>query len=288
MAAKAKYVLFVHGIGEQKKGYSDPLWQTLWENTGAGNVQREEVFYYDVFEKLNAKTRIADLVSQLGLADVINGILKRPPGTGITEEGLRDVVENTLLHLFYYIFTEEARERIHDWFALAMTNIVDRARKQDPTGPKPEITILSHSLGTVVAYYGLHRLIRDNAVGIPGGIAVERLYSLASPLALIQSASTFIDNAIGLPPELAGKLAKPVDANYPGNNKPLYVQFWYSWRSVPDLVASAIPLTGQPPLDNADIDPYTFEAKHTAGHHDFGNYIIQARDHITHNLVGQP
>jgi len=274
MAARAKYVLFVHGIGPQEPHYSDRLVPKLWPAGQPANVKSREMLYCDVFETMNAKTEMAKRAAQA--APILNDLVTLVwPGAQL-EPDIATTLKDCVAHVLYFATSVDARTRILNEFKKELVAIL----KEAPGGfaRNVEITIVSHSLGTAVAYLGLHDIIKDPVLGLQKDVVVRSLYTLATPIELIRVVGSKLPQPFAIP-NLTDGLRRPTRVNASGKVE-TNIGNWFSFRHALDPVASLAALKGRPLLDNDDITPFSVIDTQVTKVHDFGRYIDQARTEI--------
>jgi hypothetical protein len=141
-----------------------------------------------------------------------------------------------------------------------------------------EITVVSHSLGTAVAYLGLHDIVKDPVLGLQKDVVVKSLYTLATPIELIHVVGNKLPQPLAIP-NLTDGLRRPTRVNASGKVE-TNIGNWFSFRHILDPVASLAVLRGRPLLDNDDIPPFSVIDAQVAKVHDFVRYIDQARNEI--------
>jgi hypothetical protein len=275
-----RHVIFIHGIGEQAEGYSKALWQRLQAAQIPGDVEPHEMFYYDIFQTANAKIELDQLSNRYGLNKLIESRIGDSALAGKVESKLQDVLVNTVSHVLHFCLNPDVRNAIILKLKECLLQVVMEARKQEVSLFDLNITILSHSLGTVVGYLGCHEVLLDPALGLDNGVSFKNLYSLASPLELID----WVAKKVGLSiPHITDGVKKPVRHNVAMNIDESNVNDWWSYRNQSDPVASLIPLLGDF-LSNGDVDPFLFSIIHCDGVHSFSNYIEQSKSRIVANV----
>jgi hypothetical protein len=273
----AKYVLFVHGIGPQQEHYSDGLVKQLWPGGKPADLTPHEVFYYDVFEELADKIQADTLAAQA--APFVNNLIKQFYHNANYDATIADIMQNCVAHVIYFLTITDIRNSIIAKFRKQMDDIVRHAAAHGSFFPDVEITVISHSLGTVVAYMGMHDIVHDGTLGLQQSVKVRNFYTLATPLELIRFVGSLLQPVLTIP-NVATGIVRPVEVN-PVTHKPKSnIVNWYSYRHNWDPVASTKPLKGTPPLDSADVDPYAFGPIQIAHTHDVDKYIAQAKADI--------
>ena len=276
-----KVVIFIHGIGPQVEGYSTPLFERLSRDRDMGDVHPYEVFYYDVFEMLNAKLEVEKIVEKYGLKEVLNLIIRNHGWIDRIEETLTTLLRDTVSHVLYFTLVEDARNAILNKFKRTLMKVIEDAKSEGIRTPKLDITVLSHSLGTAVAYMGLHSIISEEALGLQDRMRIQTLFTLAPPLGVIREAG----GAMGLYlPHVTEGIEKPKEWNPAKGIYQSNVKNWYSFRHKSDPVASVVPLTGDF-LDHDDAPPYVFDEIRVGNVHAFENYIEMAGLKIAESIL---
>ncbi len=280
---RRKCVLFVHGIGPQQKGYSDALWDQLWNDRPPDDVHKYEMFYSDIYETMNTKTDIEKLPRRLGLI----GALRQIPVVGalatVADEKLTAFLRDTVSHVLYFTLYQDARIVIVNKFKEKLLELVKDATDAGVYPRRINLTIISHSLGTAVAYLGMHDIIGNPALGLSAGLKARTLFTLASPLALIRDVSARVGMAV---PHITGGIIRPRRRNPAKKTYQYNIGNWYSYRDEKDPVASLVPFKAGF-LASTDDPPFAFSETHGSSAHAFSNYIEQARDRITSRIAGE-
>lgn len=275
-----RHVIFIHGIGEQTPGYSKTLWQRLQAAQIPGDVVPHEMFYYDIFQTANAKTELDQIPSRYGLNSLIEGLITDSALAGKVESELKNVLVNMVSHVLHFCLNPDVRNAIILKFKVCLLEVVASARKQGISPFDLSITVLSHSLGTVVGYLGCHEALLDPALGLDNGVSFKNLCSLAAPLELVD----WVAKNVGLSiPHITDGVKRPIRHNVAINADESNVNDWWSYRNQSDPVASLIPLLGDF-LSNGDVDPFLFSIIHCDGVHSFSNYIEQSKNGIIANV----
>ncbi len=270
-----KCALFVHGIGPQDVGYSIPLWQRLWENRGPDGAHRYELFYYDIFKQMNAKVEADKFVRKYGLTGMLANLVGSSALAGKVSDTLTTTLRDTVSHVLFFALHVDARNAIVNRFRKQLLGIYGDAKAAGIRPRDVKLTIVSHSLGTAVAYLGMHNILVNQALGLSAGIRAKNLFTLASPLALIHEVASRVGLSIRY---LSTGIRKPTRGNRTN------IGSWYSYRHERDPVASLVPLSGTF-LKHRDEPPYLFNQVHVKSTHAFSNYIIQSRKEIG-DLIG--
>jgi hypothetical protein len=282
MAARARYVLFVHGIGPQELDYSAGLWNQLWENQSPIDANRRQLYYYDIFETADAKTKMKELAVSVG--SVLNGLVVQKWPQAKLDKPLANILEDTVAHVLYFTTMTDVREAITDKFQLEISSIIKDANAKGFYFPNIEITIASHSLGTVVAYLGMHAIVHDAALGLQSDVRVRNLYTLASPLELIRRVGSALSPVASIEHITTG-IERPTEVDPTTGKAKSNIRSWYTYRNLPDPVASLAPLRGAF-LDGSDDPPFKFLDLAGGNLHGFGTYIQQARLHMVSVIRG--
>ena len=276
-----RHVIFIHGVGEQVKGYSLPLWQRLWAGQDPGDAARHEVFYYDVFQDEGVKARLVELAARHDIRGRVGRHVAGSELAGAVDPGTLDDLADTVSQVLHFCLDPDVREEIIGRFKDCLRReVIEPEVRQGASPADLRITILGHSLGTVVGYLGCHEVLTDSELGLDRGVRFRNLYTLASPLALL----AWVAHEIGLEiPYVTSGLSRPVRHNPATNADEGSILDWWSYRHRSDLVASLDPLRGDF-LSNGDVAPFLFDVVHCDSVHAFSNYIEQAKSGITANI----
>lgn len=277
---KRKSVIFIHGIGPQNEGYSDQLWNILWQNRNPEGIHKYELLYYDVFKKLNEKLEMNDFIKKYGITKILEKIIKTKDISANVEEKLTSALQDTVSHVLYFLAFRDAKNAILNRFKKKLLEVIEDALAEDVYPPDLEIIIVSHSLGTVVAYMGLHTIISEQGLGLQDDLKIKSFFTLASPLSLIKKVSDKLNIAL---PHITSGIKKPVEWNPVKEINVSNIDDWFSYRHQLDPVASLVPLVGDF-LDNEDESPFLFDKIHIDNVHAFSNYTTQARDLIVDEI----
>lgn len=278
---KRKTVIFIHGIGEQIEGYSNPLWDMLWKHNKAEGVYKYELFYYDIFKMMNEKIQIEEIPKRYGFIKILEEFVKNSELAEHMTQTFTEILKNTVSHVLYFLLIEDSKNAIINKFKKELVKVIKDATKEGVYPPNIEITIISHSLGTVVGYIGLHRIIGEMGLSLRQGVRIKNFFTLATPLGLIKEISGRLGKEI---PCITKGIKKPTEWNPAKKIYETNVKNWYSYRHKHDPVASLIPLKDEF-LNNTDELPFVFEKIHRGNIHSFDNYIEQARDLISQKIL---
>lgn len=280
-------VIFVHGIGPQREGYSEALCKTLWGDDPPENVYPYEVKYDKVFEIANVKSDIGSMPEKYGLGKVFEKIAEKlGKDREFADDMLQtssDILKNTVSHVLFFLTNQDVSNRILGIFEEKLLDVLDDA--QGVPAQDHGITIISHSLGTIVAYMGVHRAMNVQGLSLRDGVRIQNLFTLASPLGLIQEVANWLGVLVNLPKTI-NKITRPGKRGRIRRRFVPYVNSWYSYRHKFDPVASFVPLVGES-LDNKDEPPYVFGKAEIANVHSFKGYVEQARDLILAGIRGE-
>jgi hypothetical protein len=274
-----KYVLFVHGIGPQTSGYSDKLWDVLWDSMPKPDIEKRELFYYDSFQTAQAKLQVPTYAALIGQG--VNALVAKVwPGVSLAPS-VADFVTNTLAHVAYFLAFPQVQNEVLLKFEQSLLDIIADAEAQDVYFPQTEITVVSHSLGTVVSYLAMHRIAPDDTLGISNHVGLKNLYTLATPLELIRRVSSWFPGFLHIN-HITDGISRPIQTV--DDSRDTNIREWFSFRHNWDPVGSLAPLTGQPPLDSPETEPFVFGDVQLTHTHDFDKYMEQAREHIRNHL----
>jgi len=273
-----KSVIFVHGIGPQKQGYSDDLWIKLWQNAIPPEIRKYEVYYYDIFQKLNEKIEIDKFTQKYGIENILKGVIKEQS----VFDAINDTLKDTVSHVLYYLLTADAYNAINNKFLYQLNTLVQDGINEGYPPQKHDIVVISHSLGTVVAYCSIYRAMAEPAIGLQDNTRIKALFTLASPLALIKTVGDKLNFKLQY---VSGGIDKPKEYDPVMGISIKYLKKWFSYRHNYDPVASLIPLKGDF-LDITENPPFIFGQSLGIDVHDFSKYVEQARDNILGQLKG--
>jgi hypothetical protein len=264
--ANIRSVIFIHGIGDQQPGYSESLFDILvnGDDDLKKEINKYEMLYDYVHQKFNGKLEIDKLVE------------KRGGGKNVQK-----LAEDTVTNILYFWMVNDARKWILRLFEQKLLKVITDGKRAGFSPEEHEISIISHSLGTFVAYEALHFVIGRTSVGIHDGVHMKTLFSLASPIALIKKINDKLQRATGLL-AIAEDIKKPVEWNNAINDTVTNVERWYSFRHELDPVASTLALEGS----FLNHEPFVFNKIHSGcGAHDFRNYITEYREFILREIM---
>lgn len=193
------YVLLVHGIGDEKKGFNRGLSKNIRKEFAAvvtrlsqpaqEGVSIEEAVWSEITQKdQDHLWRL--LFPRLPEKRVGWGILFRHPGAWIPRlrylSYLRQFVMNYLGDPIAYAPGKPKYQQIHDAVLRQCTEIACAAAAKGATSDNPALlTVVAHSLGSVIfsdLFYELTRPDRERAW--PPQIRLANFVSMGSPLAL--------------------------------------------------------------------------------------------------------
>ncbi len=267
-----KSIVFIHGIGRQPENYSKPLYERLRKvdaETADASIWHE-VAYDDV------NTALQEKVIQF------QGALE---GSG--KNALVSLGTDFLVDLINFLFAVDPYHWINTTTKKALVEVVEEGLKHDVHQREHEIYLISHSLGTVVAYETLHSILTDaQTLGRSSGFRVQTLFTLGSPIAFIKARQNVIpsvneqfflrNHLIGKPQRL-NALTKRPETN---------VSEWMNLRQKFDPVASLTPLDAAS-SNGALTEDRSFDAFHTGTNpHDFANYLTEYGAFIMESIRG--
>jgi metacaspase-1 len=269
MAGK-RLVVWVHGIGEHRTGYSKP-WRTVFnEHLGLTDTDYIEVLWEPVMEgrppgarggggpvRLDPGERVNELLIRRELEARLaqQAVVEAQPGArglGRPREwnavrrqvprGLWDVITNpgeSIGDFARYLASRRLRLAVKECFKLKLRPLI---------GENVAISVISHSWGTVVA----HDALVDLASEAPD-LRVANLFTLGSPLWLVRP---FLDER--------------------GGRRPTSVGFWMNVHARGDLVGSWLK-----PGFKADRD---YEVP-SVGRDAHGSYFVKGNEAVQRDLL---
>ena len=248
----------------------------LWKDENPGDVHKYELFYYDIFKMMSEKINIEEFTKEYGFVKILEILIKNKNFREQLNQQMTTILRDTVSHVLYFLLCEDAKNAVLNKFKQTLIEVIKAGTENGIYPSKHEITIISHSLGTVVAYMGLYSIIGDKKA--LGQIRkIKNLFTLATPLGLIQKVSRKIK--IKELPHITKKIEKPAKLHHGKKRRISNIRRWYSYRHKSDPIASLVPFVGTF-LGNANEPPFVFDKIHTGNVHAFENYIEQARDVI--------
>ncbi len=169
------YMVFVHGIGEQKRdtyrdfgerlrvAFEQEMGRSGASGGGANTFEWEEAYWADIVQPDEQ-------------------VLKGEVGAG---SKLRYFFIGSLGDAIAYSHLPHPPDRYEDIqkrFADAVTRITTKARAASPADPV-SITIIAHSLGSVIASDGIYDLTAKTGK-LPPNVTIDRFFTMGSPIAL--------------------------------------------------------------------------------------------------------
>ena len=167
-----RYLVYVHGISQHLRGYSNGWWNALkrfvGQTFGDGNLgdTRREVLWSDL---VNTRT-FANQTQQQQLRREIELVLEErrrqiiAANTGGGHQALRATVQSSVERggfaiddFLIYMLDNKVRQQIIDRFTQVVRPLLENGA---------QIDVISHSWGTVVAYEGLRELEKSSFPGI--------------------------------------------------------------------------------------------------------------------------
>lgn len=167
------YVVFVHGIGEQQQGsYSDfgervrVAFEKEVQQLGKAKPPPESYVWEEVYWANVTQPDEQGLKSKVGMGGRLREFMIGSLG---------DVVAYSKLPYPPDKYGEIQR-RFADTVAMVSQRALDTGDRQ------ASLTVIAHSLGTVIASDGIYELTKSNAM--PANLRVDRFFSMGSPIAL--------------------------------------------------------------------------------------------------------
>ena len=271
-----RHVIFIHGIGPVPKGYSDKLWQDMGKCGDLSEVVSHEMHYSDVFADMNAK--ITELSSSADVVAWVKNVLGGSALAGQAGDAAAKALRDAVAHVVYFLFLTDPREQVLRKFRAIVKEVLDAVEYPEDA----EITIISHSLGTVVAYAGLWQIVSMQGMGAQDKVRVKDLYSLASPLQMIEDLANIpVVKALplDLPPFVNQPIARP-SVQYDDSGPRYNLRDWWCYIQDLDPVAWPVPLKG----DFLSAPPVAFSG---GAIHAFETYMRQAQQRIVDRILGK-
>jgi len=256
-------VLFVHGIGLQPAGYSEPLYQILRQadSSTVDATRWHEVAYDSVNTALELKVR--------NLNSVIPQAGQSPTAKQTAEDLVVDLVD--------YLFTTDPYNWINTVFRKALVGIITQGQNDGVAVRDQSVILIAHSLGTVVSYEGLHSIVTDPQLpGLSSGFRVRAYLTMGCPLAFIKanlSRLKYLNKNFFLGKEPIGR---PTRVDTFSGETQSNVADWFNFRQQIDPVASLIPLTMATSNNALSQETFVFNKLHAGiNPHDFSNYVTE-------------
>ncbi len=167
------YVVFVHGIGEQTRGsYLD-------------FGQRLRAAFEKELQKLGKPRPTGEILvwDEAYWADITQPDEQRMKSRIGMGSGLRQFFIGSLGDVVAYSklpYPPDKYGEIQKRFADTITKLSQQAQQSSET--QVSLTVIAHSLGTVIASDGIYDLTKTNA--LPTNVTIDRFFSMGSPLAL--------------------------------------------------------------------------------------------------------
>ncbi len=268
-----KSIIFIHGIGRQPADYAVALQKRLHDidPATADASMWHAVAYDDVNTAIDAK------VIQF------NGALEKEGQNALVSLGT-----DFLVDLVNELFAVDPYHWITNTTKKAFVDVVAEGVKRGVSQREHEIYILSHSLGTVVAYETMHHILTDPQVlGLTSGFKVQTLFTLGCPLAFIKANENRIPCVNDQFMLREGPIERPFRVNkFRKGRVESNIVEWINLRQKFDPVASLVPLTVAAFNQSVDEDR-VFDVFHTgANPHDFANYLAEYGPSIMESFRG--
>jgi hypothetical protein len=252
-------VMFVHGVGEQPKGYSDKLIDILRaEDPAWGDSTRwYELEYDSVNVALAEKCR--------GCWDTVKAL----PGGTIAESHMSDLLN--------FFLIKDAREWVDTLFRFELGTIIQAGQKSKPPVHQRwhRLFIIAHSLGTFVSYEGLHGIVGEaTTFGVLKGLVVRGFFTMGSPLGVIRRTITGLPQSSGKF-AISNGLRRPTDLDPIDNKMVSNVAEWLDYRHRYDPIA-LVSLQSEAEAGTLSANERIFEKFHCgANMHEFSNYVTE-------------
>lgn len=268
-----KTVLFVHGIGIQPAGFSEPLYKILH---GTDPATADATRWHEI-----AYERASDLMKQklVELQQFIPAPGKPPAAKEVVAEMVTDLVS--------YLGTESLYDWINNLGRKALMDALQQGIQSGVLPEKHQLFIIAHSLGTVVSYELFHTIVNDPQVpGLSSGVKIRAYLTMGSPLAFIKANQAKIPTLNHDAFLRRFALGRPWLLN-PFGEQETNVSDWFNYRHSLDPVASLVPVDQNSANDELSRETSVFEAFHAGlNAHDFSNYITEYRTEIMNLLHG--
>lgn len=258
-----KSVVFIHGIGRQPERFSEPIYRILRDLDPAfvDATKWHEVAYDKVNDAMAAK-----VIQFQG---------------SLTKEGQASAFSSTCLDfvvdLSNFLFAVDPFNWILTETRKALLEVIELGQDLDVQPRGHDIFLITHSLGTVVAYEALHSIISDaQGLGLANNVRVKTLFTLGSPIGFIKANENRIPSVNKKVFLRNNPIARPGRRNTFTGKTESNVTQWVNLRQKFDPVASAVPLTLASSNGGLTEETHVFEKFHKgANPHDFGNYVTE-------------
>lgn len=259
-----KTIIFVHGIGVQPAGYSEPLYNIL---RAEDPVEADATRWYEVaYDAINdAMAKKLDQQTKTGV----------PPADPNDPDAMKTAL-NFTFDLVNFLFSVDPYHWITNYFKSELTAVVDRALQDDVYSPDHQVTIISHSLGTVVSYELLHAIIdMPQVLGSAKGFRIKTLFTLGSPIAFIKANAGKIPTLNPGAALRSKPIGRPVRLTRTGREE-TNVLDWYNLQQDLDPVTAITPLTMESTNGALSQETLRFKEFHEGVNpHGFDNYLTE-------------
>lgn len=165
-------IFLIHGIGEQKRGYSNGWQENTLHYLGSQDLDFVEIYWQDLLDRKKFKEK--EIFQTELYKKVFNLLIKRQRKEKLFSiRWIRDVVFDFVLYLTKEHLQQCIKSRL--WDALI---------EKDNQRP---LSIISHSWGTVVSYDVLYDLLKKEK-----GFSLDNLFTLGSPLWLLREVDSVL------------------------------------------------------------------------------------------------
>lgn len=167
------YVVFVHGIGEQMKGsyakFGEQLraaFEAAMQKAGRPKPARRDFVWEETYWADITQPDQQEMERRLGM----HGLLRQ-----FMIGSLGDAVAYSKLP-----YPPDKYGEIQKRFADSILKLSQQAQQAGDT--QASLTVIGHSLGSVIASDGIYDLTKNNTV--PGNLPIDSFFSMGSPVAL--------------------------------------------------------------------------------------------------------
>jgi hypothetical protein len=236
VSSSRKYVVYVHGICQHGKGYSESWWSSMKRFVDVPEANQVEILWSDIVNEESAAQDAQSLASQQETSRRIKETLRDRANRQAVQafgnesldraaqEGVLDNIPllNCVDDFTRYMLNDDTRNRILARFDEKVKPLLHREGTV--------IEVISHSWGTVVAYEALRRMDLDAEV--KG--SVHNLFSVGSALSIGEVRANLL----------------PANRNC---KRPRFVNRWTNINARFDIVGGHIP--GAIDEENLDLRP---------------------------------
>lgn len=214
-------ILFVHGIGNAKKGDGHVLIDMLKGGLDdqAGKFAYYSLYYDDINDWFKEKIKFTDAIKAL----------KNAIKPGIGDDSVSDTIAEYSGDIIWPVLNSAAYDAIQTAYITQLQQIVLDGQKRSVKATNQKISIICHSLGCFHTYEMLHKVADEPLHNLsPDKLCFANVIFMASPVQLIKTVAQKIGHLV--PGNLA--VLKPGGLRCPSRK----VVFW-NYSSTKNLVS---------------------------------------------------